>query len=926
MIRDSVIDWQELSALYEHADALDEPELAAWLAQLRREQHRLIPQLERMLDARAHISSGTFLEALPRIGVVERPPESEWVQGSLIGAYRLLRHLGSGGMAEVWLAERADGAFERQVAIKLPFNHPGRAQRQSFVERFRRERDIVASLHHPNIASLHDAGVTSGGQPWLALEFVEGEPITAWCDENRMSVGDRVKVFLDVLRAVEHAHANLVIHRDLKPANILVTREGAVRLLDFGIAKLLGNDAASPLESELTRQSGRPLTPQYASPEQLLGKSLTTATDIYSLGVVLYELLGGDRPYQLRHQSLAELERSILDDEPRSLGRRQFSEAVLVARGTNARALSKALATDLDAIVTKSLAKLPSRRYSSVEALRADLQRWQADEPVEAKRPSLAYVTRRFLARHRLAVSSAAIGVAALVSITVVAVVSEVNAREESRRAVAAKTFLLDMFREVDPENSKGAEVTALELLQAGKKRAVEALGAQPALQADLLAQIGKMQQAIGQYKLADATLAQVVQIHARAGVQRSQLLAEVDLAHNALLLGDVARAASVLDSVRARARPFESDSSLQANLNFVAGLVSISAGDSAAALTLLEHALKQASDAYGIHDALCVTILRATAEAESELGRYERALGVIDDAAERATRNYAVGPRDRFGIDYERARVAVLAGKYAGSADKLAELSSRCDLLLGERNEDCEMLLVLQSIVLLRSGERAYALELLPRLMREGGNDLSPRRALASLQSALRVAAANGLLPAKPDIRERLARIAEGENQSIDDRSFAFAAIAESFLFEANAPASEAWARKALAIQSTSTLKPSQNSRARAQMLLGIAIQRQGRTAEALSVLRESRKAYIEALGPEHPLLSLYALNEVASLIQAGERARAQGIIDTALPTIEVAFGRSSRVVQRARELRSVTLPSHDGSPSRSSSIDFFS
>ena len=323
-----------------------------------------------MLAARRHLASSAFLEELPRIDApLEAALVSAWAEGRRIGAYRLLRHIGLGGMAEVWLADRVDGAFSRQVAIKLLFRHASSGEVDAFAQRFARERDILASLRHPHIAGLHDAGVTPDGQPWLALEYVEGQPITTWCDARRMPIPDRVEVFRQVLMAVQHAHKNLIIHRDLKPANILVTGDGQVRLLDFGIAKLLEPEGDAPKESELTREHGRPLTLQYASPEQVLGQPLTTGCDIYSLGVVLYELLCGARPYDLDLNSAAQVEQAIVVTDPPPPSRRPPAAQAAERRATTPSGLIKTLGRDLDAIVCKCLSKQPGARYSSVEAL-----------------------------------------------------------------------------------------------------------------------------------------------------------------------------------------------------------------------------------------------------------------------------------------------------------------------------------------------------------------------------------------------------------------------------------------------------------------------------------------------------------------------------------------------------------------------------
>ena len=273
MIQDSVRVWKELSSLYEEADALDDVDLANFLQVLEAQGNPLLTSLRRMLNARSSVAENDFLGRAPSLPIAPEIDPLRWQTGTGVGPYRLVRHLGSGGMAEVWLAERADGAFERTVAIKLLFDHPSRARRENFVERFKRERDILAGLDHPRIARLHDAGVTPTGQSWLALEAVDGEMITKWCDRERLTVEQRVRLFREVLDAVEHAHARLVIHRDIKPSNVLVGKDGTVRLLDFGISKLLEVPGQAQGDTALTQHGGRPLTPEYASPEQKRGES-----------------------------------------------------------------------------------------------------------------------------------------------------------------------------------------------------------------------------------------------------------------------------------------------------------------------------------------------------------------------------------------------------------------------------------------------------------------------------------------------------------------------------------------------------------------------------------------------------------------------------------------------------------------------------
>ena len=312
-------------------------------------------------------------------------------------------------MSSVWLAERSDGQLKREVALKLPLTGP-RMQ----VERFLRERDILAALTHPNIARLYDAGISEIGQPYLAMEYVAGTQLIDSCDERLLGIRERLRLFVQVMEAVQFAHAELVIHRDLKPSNILVTSDGRVVLLDFGIGKLLTEETAE--ETELTQMSGRLFTPGYASPEQIGGQPLTTASDIYSLGVVLYELLTGVRPYRLKYESRAALEEAILKEDLRRPSQNKFSPQVAAARGTSQRALARTLAGDLDTIVLKALKRNPQERYASVSAFAQDVINHLHKLPVSARPDSLWYRMGRFTARYKVPVAAASVALLALLA------------------------------------------------------------------------------------------------------------------------------------------------------------------------------------------------------------------------------------------------------------------------------------------------------------------------------------------------------------------------------------------------------------------------------------------------------------------------------------------------------------------------------
>ena len=405
-----------MSRLLDEVLPLDRESRRRWLDTLAPEHDDLKAALDRILlqsqdDALAQQVS-TALPGLARTGTV-----NAIVAGAHIGPYELVRQLGAGGMAEVWLARRADGAFKREVALKLPALS---RLREDLEHRFARERDILAALEHPNIARLYDAGIDPSGLPYIAMEYVAGHPLTQWCDERRLRVRERVALFRQVLDAVQYAHVRRVLHRDIKPSNILVSEDGRVRLLDFGVAKMLADEPQDAQLTQLTQIYGQALTPEYASPELLLGEAAGEASDIYALGVVLNELLCGNRPYRLQPgASRTLLERAVVEAriEPASM---QIAKDAATARDTTAERLVRQLRGDLDAIVLKALAKRPRERYPDANAFGQDLQRHLEGGAVQARYGRLAYRTGKFLFRHRTETAAAA---GALLAAGVLAVV-----------------------------------------------------------------------------------------------------------------------------------------------------------------------------------------------------------------------------------------------------------------------------------------------------------------------------------------------------------------------------------------------------------------------------------------------------------------------------------------------------------------------
>ncbi len=483
--------WEALSPYLDEALEVDSQKRVAWIdallapEEIKRALHQLLstgePRPGGPFDALPHLD---FRDQGEGEGVPESQLRSGLSAGLRVGAYRLVHEIGHGGMGVVWLAERDDGALKRKVALKLPRV----SWSAGLNERMRRERDILASLAHENIARLYDAGVDAQGHPFLALEFVEGRPIDVYCRAHGLTTVQRLHLLLQVARAVAHAHSRLVVHRDLKPANILVTDEGQVRLLDFGIAQLLEGERV--VESAITRQAGPALTLDYASPEQLLGQPIGTASDVYSLAVVAYEVLSDKKPYRLRRPTAASLEEAII-----ALDVRSASVAAVEL------AVRRALKGDIDAILNKAMKKDAHDRYLSVDAFAQDIERHLARLPVVARPDTVAYRARRFLARNALSVAAGSAVTVALVIGTAVALWQARSARLEAIHADQVKRFALSIVNGADSESGANRATTAVELLLAARTRVEQELSGSPATAVELMTTVGTGLQSQGRVK-----------------------------------------------------------------------------------------------------------------------------------------------------------------------------------------------------------------------------------------------------------------------------------------------------------------------------------------------------------------------------------------------------------------------------------------
>ena len=507
--------WQRASRLLDQALDLPHNQLDTWLGELRVSDSAAAADVEALLLEHRLVNDEGFLDSgMPSIDVP--------LAGVTLGGYTLISPIDQGGMGSVWLAERSDGRYEGRAAVKLlNASLLGREGEG----RFRREGTVLAKLTHPHIARLVDAGVSRAGQPYLVLEYVDGQHIDRYCDDQRLGVEERIRLFLDVQAAVAHAHANLIVHRDLKPSNVLVAPGGQVKLLDFGIAKLLGDDEAM---SMLTREGGVALTPKYAAPEQVTGGAITTATDVYTLGVLLFELLTGQHPTGLGAGSPIEFVKAITVGKTVRLSAAALGEDAGNAaqraeqRATTPDRLHRLLRGDLETIVAKALKSNPAERYASVAEFSEDLRRYLDHQPITARPDSLRYRAAKFAQRHwrplAAGVATMAVLVAVVVFYTMRLQAERDRARYEADRATRISALLTDLLRGADPYRTPDkTEPTVQSLLDRGVASATTELADRPDLQTEMFALIGRTYERMGRFDKALPLLQQAVATGRRA-------------------------------------------------------------------------------------------------------------------------------------------------------------------------------------------------------------------------------------------------------------------------------------------------------------------------------------------------------------------------------------------------------------------------
>ncbi len=523
--------WQEVQSIFDEAIALHPEDRVAYLSDICNGDADLRHEVESLLEAEGDEAYSFIDRPIQRIdeklAAMVKGPATE---GDRIGAYEIIQQIGKGGMGRVYLARRVDGQFDQEVALKVMRRELSEGEGQ---DRFLRERQILARLSHPNIAQLLDGGVTEDGVPYYVMEHIDGLPIMTYCDRHRLAIDARLQLFQSVCTAVQYAHRNLVVHRDLKPSNILVTNDGVVKLLDFGIAKLLDKNDG-PFAFPPTRTGLWVMTPEYAAPEQVRRESITTATDIYALGVVLYELLTGHRPYRITMgQSPGEVEHLICEVDPQRpsavVGQGETwvraggktaevtPEQIVQARNTKVDRLTRHLRGDLDNIVLKALRKEPERRYRSAEQLREDIQRYFTGLPIFAREDHWRYRTTKFIRRHKMMVGLLATIVTMLLVLVVGAISFALLTNEQAdeiiqerdraqlgeQKANQIKDLLMDVFEVSNVGQLRGESVTAMALLDEGVARVEHQLQDQPEVQAEMFSVLGRAYRRLGEYERA---------------------------------------------------------------------------------------------------------------------------------------------------------------------------------------------------------------------------------------------------------------------------------------------------------------------------------------------------------------------------------------------------------------------------------------
>jgi len=800
------------------------------------------------------------------------------MEGDRVGPYRVLRTLGVGGMGEVFLAERADAEFEQQVAIKVVF---GNSLARGVQSRLKIERQILAQLDHPNIAHLLDGGSLPDGTVYIVMEYIDGIPIDAFCDSNRLDIVARLKLFQTVCAAVHYAHQNLIVHRDLKPSNILVTAAGVPKLLDFGIAKLLDEGRAGHHTLAVTHADFRLMTPDHASPEQVRGQAITTSSDVYVLGVLLYKLLTGNSPFVIPTMRLSDIERAICEKDPplpsHSVSAEDSAErrSIADARNTSPTRLRRALRGDLDNMVFMAMRKEPERRYASAQQMASDIQRYLEGKPVIARRDTLSYRTAKFVGRHWLPVTA---GISAALLILTFATTTYVQslriaaerdrvaqqrerAERERARAEEVSRFLVNLFKLSDPEENRGNQVTARELLDSGAKQLQAGLKDQPETKAALLATVGAVYDSLGQYQDALPILDESLQLRPQTH-DRSRVETLLELGRARIGAGKLADAEGPLQEALHLAQD-----------NF--GAASLESGHALWEFGMLRQQQGQDGEAKDLY-------IRSLAILETSNAQQTDVSAVLDDLATVYTREqqWALAKQtyersleiDRRVLGDDHARVTMRLNNLAIVAQNMGDLP-KAESLYREA---------------IRRDERTYG-------------ERHPRTALVKGNLGLLLQREGRLAEAEPLLRSALD--AKLSVYGPDNYKVGYTRVSLAMLLhdQGNLAAAESEFREALAIYDK-YLPANHLYRASALMYLARLVVDRGKPQEALALSEQSLKILTAALpATSPPTAQAHAIHAYA-LAHLRRSPEAADELAAAVPVLLSARGPDDPSVRRAQ------------------------
>jgi len=800
------------------------------------------------------------------------------MKGERIGPYRVLGTLGAGGMGEVYLAERADAEFEQRVAIKVVQAGPFGRSVQS---RLKIERQILAQLDHPNIAHLLDGGTLPDGTAYLVMEYIDGVPIDAFCDSQRLDVRARLELFVTVCAAVHYAHQNLIVHRDLKPSNILVTAVGVPKLLDFGIAKLLDERQLGQHTLAVTRADLRIMTPDHASPEQVRGQPITTASDVYVLGVLLYRLLSGIGPFIIESARYADIERAICERAPPLPsqavpdGDSGLAHSISEARDTSVRRLRRTLQGDLDNIICMAMRKEPERRYGSAEQLAGDIRRYLQGKPVIARKDTLSYRSAKFVKRHWLPVGAGVMVFFLILAFTVTTYVQSLRiaaerdrvaeqreaAEHERVRAEEVSKFLVDLFKLSDPEVNRGNRVTARELLDSSTKRLREAFKDQPSTKAALLATVGEVYDSLGQYQDAVPILRESLALQQQSR-ERDRVDTLLELGRALFKGGDLQGAEAPLqEALRLSQQEF--------------GAFDLESGRTLWVLGQLRHLQGAADGAVDLYKR-ALDILETTQAPATEVAR------LLDDLAQ----------------DYERQQQWLLAKQTYERA-----LAIDRDILGNDHPRVASHLhnlaIVAQNMGDLKRAEALYR-EAIASEERAFG-DQHPETAAAEGNYALLLEREGRLVEAEPLLRSALGVALQVWGADNFNVGYARVSLGMTLHDEGQWREAENQFRQALAIYDKS-LPPNHPYRAAALMHLARLLADQGRAQEALQLSEQSVAIWNIDFPVSHPPAAQAHTIHAYALSRLGRRREAADEMATAVPILLAARGPDDPTVRRAQ------------------------